>query len=322
MPLRLQADLLPFLLAPGARHRNDASAAAASNWRNHGDIALPVGLSLQWLGTAGFAISYQGTTLVTDPYLTRRPFGHIARGRVLIPDPEQVPRFVPQCDAVLMGHTHFDHALDAPKIAAAHGCPVYGSRSMTHLMGLHGLAEQAVTVEPDTPYAIGPFVVRFIPSVHSKLMLGLAIPQEGEITCDHCDHMTNKTFNCGQVWGIHIEVAGTSLYHMGSCDLIDDAITRPAEWFLAGIAGRGSTPRFWERVLRKVQPRVLVPHHHDNFFLPLGEEMGFSLNVNYGSMLEEVHAVDPDLRIVSLDPLQSVGGERPGHAPAPVAGRG
>ncbi len=307
MPLRLQADLLPFLLAPGARQRNDSSAAEQSNWRHQPDLALPPGVSLRWLGTAGFAISYQGTTLVTDPYLTRRSFGHVARGRVLIPDPALAPGFVPHCDAVLMGHTHFDHALDAPVIAAAHGCPVYGSASMTHLMGLHGLADQAVTVTPHEPMEIGPFVVRFVPSVHSKLLLGFAIPQEGEITCDHCEHMTNKHFNCGQVWGIHIEVAGTSLFHMGSCDLLDDELTRPAEWFLAGIAGRGSTPRFWERVLKRIQPRVLIPHHYDNFFLPLGEEMGFSLNVNYGAMLSEVRAVDPDLRVVSLDPLQEVG---------------
>ncbi|MCO4770662.1 MAG: MBL fold metallo-hydrolase [Deltaproteobacteria bacterium] len=306
MPLRLQPDILPFVLAPGARHRNDSSAAAGTNWRDSNQ-ALPPGLTLQWLGTAGFAITYEGTTLVTDPFLSRAPFGHVARGRPLTIDPALAPTFVPRCDAVLMGHTHFDHALDTPAIAKATGCTVYGSASMTHYMGLHGLSDQAVTVEPKTPYEVGPFVVRFIPSVHSKLMLGLSIPQGGELTCDSCAHMTHKDFHCGQVWGIHIEVAGTSLYHMGSCDLLDDEVDRTAEWFLAGIAGRGSTPRFWERVLKKVQPKVLIPHHYDNFFLPLGEEMGFSLNVNYGSMLTEVRRVDPDLPVVSLDPLQTVG---------------
>jgi len=306
MPLRLQPDFLPFVLAPGARHRNDSSAAADTNWRNS-DLALPPGLSLRWLGTAGFAISYEGTTVVTDPFLTRVPFGHVLRGRPLAIDETLAPQFVPECDAVLMGHTHFDHALDTPAIVRHTGATVYGSQSMTHYMGLHGLADKAVTVTPHEAYEIGPFVVRFFPSVHSKLLLGLSILQGGELTCDHCEHMTHKDFNCGQVWGIHIEVAGTSLYHMGSCDLIEDEIKRPAEWFLAGIAGRGSTPKFWERVLPKVQPRVLIPHHHDNFFLPLGDEMGFSLNVNYGSMLHEVRKVMPDLPVVSLDPLQTVG---------------
>jgi len=307
MPLRLQPDLLPFVLAPGSRQRNDASAAAATNWSQAAQ-SLPPGLTMQWLGTAGFALSYEGTTIVTDPFLSRASFGHVALGRPLPIDSALAARFVPACDAVLMGHTHFDHALDTPAIARATGCAVYGSASMTHYMGLHGLADQAVTVEPKKAYEIGPFIVRFIPSVHSKLLLGLSIPQGGELTCDSCAHMTHKDFHCGQVWGIHIEVAGTSLYHMGSCDLLDDEVDRTAEWFLAGIAGRGSTPRFWERVLRKVQPAVLVPHHYDNFFLPLGEEMGFSLNVNYGAMLREVHAVDAHLPVVSLSPLQTVGG--------------
>lgn len=306
MPLRLQPDLLPFVLSPSSRHRNDSSAAAGTNWRT-ADPGLPAGLTLQWLGTAGFAISFEGTTLVTDPFLSRAPLGRVARGLPLTIDEGLAPRHVPRCDAVLMGHTHFDHALDTPAISRATGCTVYGSASMTHYMGLHGLADRAVTATPHLPYEIGPFVVRFVPSVHSKLLLGLSIPQGGELTCDSCAHMTHKDFHCGQVWGIHIEVAGTSLYHMGSCDLLDDEVTRPAEWFLAGIAGRGSTPKFWERVLRRVKPRVLVPHHYDNFFLPLGEDMGFSLNVNYGSMLREVHAVDSSIRIASLDPLQTVG---------------
>lgn len=306
--LRLQPDLLPFVLAPGSRHRNDSSAADGTNWRHRDDLRLPRGLSLRWLGTAGFALSYQGVTVVTDPFLTRVPFGHVARGRPLSIDPALGERFVPACDAVLMGHTHFDHALDTPGLARRTGCTVYGSASMTHYMGLHGLAEQAVTVRPRAVYEVGPFRIRFVPSVHSKLLLGLSIPQGGELTCDSCEHMTHKDFHCGQVWGIHIEVAGTSLYHMGSCDLQDDEEVPPTEWFLAGIAGRGSTPRFWERVLRQVQPSALVPHHHDNFFLPLGDPMGFSLNVNYGSMLHEVRRIAPDLPVVSLDPLQEVGG--------------
>jgi L-ascorbate metabolism protein UlaG (beta-lactamase superfamily) len=302
MPLMLQSDVLPFLLAPGARHRNDASAADDTNWARAG-VELPQGLSLQWLGTAGFAIRYEGTTILTDPFVTRRPLPQVARGP-FPSDAALVEQLVPACDAILMGHTHFDHAVDAPTIARRDGCTVYGSTSMTRLMNLAGLGEQAVTVQPRQAYEIGPFVVRFVPSVHSKLALGLAVPQGGEITCESLDGMVAKQYCCGQVWGIHIEVAGTSLYHMGSCDLIDDAGIPECEFFLAGIAGRGNTPKFWQRILSKVKPRVIVPHHHDNFFLPLGAPMGFSFNVNYGSMLHEVRAVDPDVTIAVLNPLQ------------------
>ena len=57
-------------------------------------------------------------------------------------------------------------------------------------MGLHGLAEQAVEVEPYRTYELGPFEVSFTPSVHSKLMLGLAVPFDGELTCEHLDGLS------------------------------------------------------------------------------------------------------------------------------------
>ena len=52
------------------------------------------------------------------------------------------------------------------------------------------------------------------------LQLGLRIPFSGELTCDHVDELTPQAYRCGQVWGIHVEVAGMRFYHQGSADLI------------------------------------------------------------------------------------------------------
>ena len=125
---------------------------------------------------------------------------------------------------MLVGHTHFDHAVDAPAIARRFGCKAYGSDSLVTLMGLHGLAERAVEVEPYRTYELGPFEVSFTPSVHSKLLLGLAVPYDGDLTCEHLDALTPDAYRCGQVWGISIRVAGLHLYHQGSANLIDDAV--------------------------------------------------------------------------------------------------
>src|SRR5678815_3730267 len=84
-------------------------------------------------------------------------------------------RWIDRADAVLVGHTHFDHALDVPAIARRFGAKVYGSASLRHLMGLHGLAERAVVVEPKRDYEVGPFRFHFVPSVHSKLQLGFCL---------------------------------------------------------------------------------------------------------------------------------------------------
>lgn len=298
---------LPAALA-GLRHRDDPSVQAELDWRNH-PVDLPDGLELQWLGTAGFRLSHSGTTVLIDPYLSRAPLAAVARNRTLRSDPRVVDHLVERADAVLVGHSHFDHAVDVPYLARRDGCTVYGSTSVRHLLGLHGLAEQAVVVSPGQRHEIGPFTVSFTPSRHSRLLLGLRVPSDGELTCDSLDHLGAGAFRCGQVWGITIEVAGRTLYHTGSADLLDDEVTtRGVDVLLCGIAGRLYTERFTERVLTALDPALVVAHHHDDFFRPVEGDMGFSFNVNLGGFVEEVDRVAPGLPVRVLPPLAGVRG--------------
>lgn len=267
------------------------------------------GLELEWLGTAGFRLTAEGTTLLVDPYVSRPSVRKVALDRRLQSSTALVDRHVPRADAVLVGHTHFDHALDVPTIARRDGCAVYGSRSLRHLMGLHGLAAAAVEVEPHQPYEIGPFTVRFVPSRHSKLLAGLAVPSGGELTCDHLDHLNGRAYNCGQVWGISIDVAGLTLYHQGSADLIDDErLPRGVDVFLCGIAGRAFARGYLRRILTRLEPAVVVPQHWDDFLAPLDGPLGFSLNVNLHRIPDEVARVSRSFDVRTLRPLTPVGG--------------
>lgn len=301
---------LEALLRPRARHSNDVSAWRDLDWARAG-VDLPPGLDLVWLGTAGFRMSYAGFDLVIDPYVSRRPLRVVAANHALHADDALLARFIPHADAVLVGHTHFDHAVDVPGLARRDGCRVYGSSSLAALMRLHGLADSAAEVDFARTYDMGPFAVTFVESVHSKLALGLAVPAGGELTCDNLDHLSHGRYRCGQVYGIHIAVAGKTFYHQGSANLLDDRVVhRGVDYFLAGIAGRGFTPRYFERILSRLEPRTIIPHHFDDFFRPLGAEMGFSLNVNFGGFAEEVDRVSRDFRIRTLEPLRPVAARR------------
>lgn len=268
-------------------------------------LGLPGGLDISWLGTAGFALTCEGTTVLIDPFVTRRGLRSTLTSRSLQSDPVLVDRYLPSADAVLLGHCHFDHAVDVPALAAA-GATVYGSASAHHLIGLSGFADRAVEVEPHRPYEVGPFTVRFVPSLHSKLLAGLAVPADGELTCDSLDRLGSNAYRCGQVWGIHIEVAGATLYHQGSANLIEDEYRYgPVDVFLCGIAGRYATRNFTTRALRTFRPTRVVAHHHDDFFRPLDAQMGFSFNVNLSGFVEDVHRIDPDLAIHTMRPPHS-----------------
>jgi L-ascorbate metabolism protein UlaG (beta-lactamase superfamily) len=286
-----------------SRRSDHADAQALAELEGRA-LDLPPGLELEWLGVSGYRLSYEGATIFVDPYLSRAPLASLLLRRTALPDPTALDRFLRapgEVAGVLVGHTHFDHAVDAPAIARRFGCRAYGSESLVRLMELHGLAGQAVEVDPYRTYELGPFEVAFTPSAHSKLLLGLAVPFDGELTCEHLDALSPGAYRCGQVWGIAIRVAGITLYHQGSAELVDEALReRNVDVFLAGVAGRGFTRDYWKRILPRLDPRVVVPTHYDNFFRPLGRRMEFISRARLESLPEEIAEASADAELAAL----------------------
>jgi L-ascorbate metabolism protein UlaG (beta-lactamase superfamily) len=297
-PLGHVGSLVAYLASARRRHASDQTCAQQLAWSGN----LPPGLELTWLGTAGFRLAYQGTVVWIDPYVTRLSLRDLVARRVVPASEAAIDAWIDRADAVLVGHTHFDHALDAPAIARRFGARVYGSSSLAQLMRLHGLAGQAVVVVPHRDYEVGPFRFRFTPSRHSRLQLGLAVPYAGELTCEHVDELTPQRYRCGQVWGICVEVAGMRIYHQGSADLIEDEIRdRGVDLFLCGIAGRRFTPRYVERIVRALAPGRIVAAHYDDFFRPLDAPLRFSLNVDLTGFAEEVHRASRGVPVATLE---------------------
>ena len=309
-PLRHLGDLAKARVTRAASQREDGQTLGELEGQA---LQLPQGLEIEWLGVSGYRLSAESKTIFIDPYLSRVPFSELLRRRAALPDPAALDRFVRapgEVVGVLVGHTHFDHAVDAPAIARRFSCKAYGSDSLLRLMALHGLAESTVEVEPYRSYELGPFEVSFTPSVHSKLLLGLAVPYDGDLTCEHLDALSPAAYRCGQVWGISIKVAGVHLYHQGSANLIDEAIrVRDVDVFLAGIAGRSFTDDYWQRIIPRLDPKVVVPTHYDNFFRPLGQRMEFVSNVRLAGLPDEIGAVSADARLTALPRADLVTGK-------------
>ncbi len=248
--------------------RKDLDVANHLLW--HGEEgSLPPGISLKWLGAAGFSLSYQGSTILIDPYLSRHKRSTLFLGKPLIPLAERILENIDHPKAILLGHTHFDHAADVPFIARWCGCKVYGSSSAGHLMALHGLQSQMEIVVPYRPYMIEPFKVTFIPSLHSRLICGLAAPLTGDIDGAKQIPLTMRHFRCGAVYALQIEIEHSRLFHLGSAAFIEVALGQKAvDVLLVCISGRRFFPRFTSRLLRVLSPKIIVPHHFDDFFEP------------------------------------------------------
>jgi L-ascorbate metabolism protein UlaG (beta-lactamase superfamily) len=293
-----------FIARRDQRERDDADSLSELAAR---PLPLPAGVELRWLGVAGYRLSYEGHALYIDPYVTRVPLRAMLSKRAAVADPTLHERMFATERArvmgILVGHTHFDHAIDVPALTRRWSTTAYGSRSLKRLMSLYGLGDDSVEVTTRKEYELGPFEVTFFPSLHSKLLLGYKVPADGEFSCEHLDGLTTNQYRCGDIYGIRIRVGGATFYHQGSANLIDDLVPRGGvDFFLAGIAGRSFTPDYWARILPRLAPRVVVASHFDDFFRRLDAPLGFSLNVNLTALPEEIHAVGRDFDVRAMTP--------------------
>lgn len=300
-----------FIAHREQREREDAVAlselAAAP-------LALPPGLELSWLGVAGYRLAFEGNVLYIDPYVSRVPLRALLSRRPALADLAVHDRLLGEESgdvvAILLGHTHFDHAVNVPALTRRWDTTAYGSSSLRRLMALHGIADRAVEVVPQYEYQLGPFEVTFFPSLHSKILLGYRVPADGELSCEHLDGLSPRAYRCGDIYGIRIKVAGVVLYHQGSANLIDELVPRGGvDIFLAGIAGRSFTTDYWARILPRLEPKIIVASHFDDFFRAADAAMGFSLNVNLTAWPEEISAISRDFEVRALRP-RLPGGDR------------
>lgn len=126
----------------------------------------------------------------------------------------------------------------------------------------------------------------------------------GELTCESLDGLTSSAYRCGQVHGIHLQVAGTTIYHLGSADLIEDEYTLgPVDLLLVLHRRTIGDQGLHAASVVDVRPPTVVPHHLDDFFRPIDAPMGLSLNIDVAGFVDDVHRFDPDMELRTLAPF-------------------
>lgn len=275
------------------------------------DALVPVEqgrVQLRWLGTAGFEIRHGEHVLLIDPYLSRAPLWRLAVAP-LESDPELVRKHVPRADAVIAGHTHFDHVLDVPTIARQTGCRVFGSTSAAQLCRASGVGtQQVVDVEREVAsgeviHEVGPFRLRFMASAHSKFALG-RVPFPGEIT--DCDQVPLRTeaYKCGAVFSIEIQVAGLKLVHLGSAELVEATVgASNVDLLMLCVAGWHASASLPERVMKSLSPRAVVLSHWDDFFQPMADGARLLPAIRFPQLAERLIRADSSLKVGTLPML-------------------
>src|SRR5690606_14700454 len=199
---------------------------------------------------------------------------------------------------------------DVPAIARATGATVYGSRSCAALCRASGVPEAQIVDVQSRGRApmraeVGPFELRFVPSVHSAFLFG-RIPAPGDISdCDQLPLRVNG-YRCGAVFGVDVRVAGKRIYHLGSADLLDGMPERGVDLLLMCVAGWTTTDRFCPRVMSALHPHAILLSHWDNFLKPLDDGAQMLPGMRMPRLVESLTAIEPALPIGTVPILGHV----------------
>jgi L-ascorbate metabolism protein UlaG (beta-lactamase superfamily) len=237
-------------------------------------VCNPLMLRIRWLGAAGLECCTGEQTVLIDPYLSRIGKCRLVFGR-LVPDEPGIDGYLATLPApltaILVGHTHVDHALDVPAFARRSECALVGSRSLDRLLRAHGLPGRVrVCGRAGAPLELGAgLAVWAIVSQHGRVALG-HVPYPGEVAEDLHPPLRASAYRHGRVYVFRIEMGGRTLVHVGSAYVPPERVGSCDVLYVC-VSGWRRVPDFVPRLLEAVQPEVVVPFHWDDFTVQLRE---------------------------------------------------
>ena len=230
-------------------------------------------VQVRWTGAAGLEITHEGKTWLVDPYYSRWGKWKIFFGRVnprIDRIDQRLAELPGDLQAVMVGHTHFDHALDIPPIAHRFDGPVVGSASLDALLRSCGQPDRVTVCRGGERLTLpGDAAVTMLESRHVSGFLGKT-PFSGEI--EAADHPPVKAAHYLQGCNFIclLEVGGVTFAHSGSANLLDEALVgRTCDVLFMAQPFWKNTRDYHRRLVGTLKPRVVVPFHFDDFTKPL-----------------------------------------------------
>ena len=251
-------------------------------------------MELIWYGNATVKIRAQGTSVITDPYITR----NVELPPLTISDLSDI-------QGMLITHGHFDHVIDVPRFVSKKPTSVYAPQPVVeNLSGPLGIeAALLPDVELRKPIDIEklritayhaehidfdlPIIVQTLN--HAIRQLWLSRKQRKLFVEGLRDH---RKCPLGDCVGWYIEAEGKSVLHFGSL-AIDSKENYPTDIDVLSIPFQGNS-RIEQKALEIVKalnPKTVFVHHFDDAFPPISQ---YVPTEPFVEMMAEIH---PDIPV-------------------------
>lgn len=104
-------------------------------------LARPADAALEvtYLGAGGFLMRWNGHAILTAPFYSNPGLLQVGLGLPISPNVMRIDAHLPALDqvaAILVGHSHYDHLMDAVYVAEEHApqAVLYGNETMAHIL--------------------------------------------------------------------------------------------------------------------------------------------------------------------------------------------
>lgn len=280
----------------------------AAEYARHAYVAPPASgaLTATWFGTTALLLTDGTHAVFVDPFFTRPPgVLNVVRNAAIAPDEGTIAAWlqragVTRLDAVLVSHSHYDHAMDAAVVAQRTGATLVGSPSTANIGRGGGLPEnRVVTVKSGEVIAAGAFKVTFVESAHAGASGG---QPTGDITQPLVPPAHYLDYRQGGTYSILIEHPQGTVLHHGSVGFVPGMLKlrRAAVVFLC-ISMMPDLRTYLGEVVDAVGATRVVPVHWDDFTRPLDAELvPLPYLVDLDGFFADMVRLRPDLEVQTL----------------------
>ncbi len=227
----------------------------------------------RWLGTAGFSIRTRSTHLLVDPFITRNPNALYRQ--------QFKPEDFSDASHIFISHGHFDHAIDVPQIARTSNASIFCSHKTAKY-----LISEGIPIERINPLSgreklsiekgVGVDVARCRHIVFDPLLVYrtlIRLEKAGKTR----ESLAHLKMGAGPVLIYTFIISGLKFTHMGSLGLKPEKIPAagllPPDILFLPVQGHTRIKTLAAQFAAALKPEAVIPHHYDNSFPPISQEI-------------------------------------------------